>query len=228
MEIFISEKAMLRVFDIILSTLALIVLVPILLPVCLVLRLTGEGEVFYLQERIGCRGKPFMLIKFATMLKNSPQIGAGAITVTDDPRVLPVGRFLRKTKINELPQILNILRGDMSIVGPRPLMQKQFEFYDDIARQKIASLRPGLTGVGSLLFRDEERFFDGKSEPDKIYRAKISPAKQMLELWYVDNAGIGLYFKLIIMTAVSVILPRYDTSYILPEKVRGRFNDILG
>ena len=219
---------MLRIFDILFSISALIVLMPIFLPICVVLRLTGEGEIFYLQERIGCGGKPFDLLKFATMLKNSPQIGTGAITVRKDPRVLPVGRFLRKTKINELPQILNILRGDMSIVGPRPLMQKQFEFYDDVARQQIVSLRPGLTGVGSLLFRDEERFFDGNSDPDTIYRAKISPAKQILELWYVDNVGLGLYFKLIIMTVVSVVLPQFDPSFILPEKIRTQFDDILG
>ena len=107
---------MLRFFDILLSSIAFIVLVPILLPVCLLLRFTGEGEIFYAQPRVGLNGRGFKLLKFATMLKNSPQIGAGAITVTNDPRVLPVGRFLRKTKINELPQILNILRGDMSLV----------------------------------------------------------------------------------------------------------------
>lgn len=219
---------MLRLLDILISGATLIVLTPVLLPVCLLLRFTGEGEVFYTQLRIGLNGKTFKLLKFATMLKNSPQIGAGAITVTDDPRVLPVGRFLRKTKINELPQILNILRGDMSIVGPRPLMQKQFGFYNDAAREKISSLRPGLTGVGSLIFRDEEQFFDGRGDPDEIYRNKISPAKQLLEIWFVDNVSFSLYLKLIIMTAVSVVLPHYDASYFLPKKIRDQLNDILG
>ena len=91
-----------------------------LVPVAIVLRLTGEGEVFFLQERVGKDGKPFKLYKFATMLKNSPNMGTGTVTLKHDPRVLPVGRFLRKTKINELPQLLNILIGDMSVVGPRP------------------------------------------------------------------------------------------------------------
>lgn len=218
---------MLRFFDILLSSIAFIVLVPILLPVCLLLRFTGEGEIFYAQPRIGLNGRGFKLLKFATMLKNSPQIGAGAITVTNDPRVLPVGRFLRKTKINELPQILNILRGDMSLVGPRPLMRKQFMFYDETAKHKIASVRPGLTGVGSLVFRDEERFFDGSSHPDDIYRTKISPAKQVLELWYVENVSIGLYLKLILMTAISVIFPNYDVSHVLSKELRGRLNEIL-
>lgn len=224
----ISRTQILRFSDILFSALALIFLTPILLPVCLLLRFTGEGEVFYAQARIGLDGKTFKLLKFATMLKNSPQIGTGAITVTDDPRVLPVGRFLRKTKINELPQILNILRGDMSIVGPRPLMQKQFGFYDDAAREIISSIRPGLTGVGSLVFRDEERFFYGIDNPDEIYRTKISPVKQILELWYVKNVSVSLYFKMIILTAVSVILPRYDASYFLPQKIRNQINDILG
>lgn len=219
---------MLRVLDFIFSTVALLVLTPLLLPICLLLRFTGEGEVFYAQTRIGLNGKTFRLLKFATMLKNSPQIGAGAITVTNDPRVLPIGRFLRKTKINELPQILNILLGDMSIVGPRPLMPKQFGFYDDAAQKKIASVRPGLTGVGSLVFRDEERFFDGSSNPDDIYRAKISPAKQMLELWYIDNVGFRLYFELIIMTVLLVVLPNYDGSRILDREIREQLNEILG
>ena len=219
---------MLRFLDIMFSASALVVLTPLLLPVCLLLRFTGEGEIFYAQTRIGLNGKTFRLLKFATMLKNSPKIGAGAITVTNDPRVLPIGRFLRKTKINELPQILNILLGDMSIVGPRPLMQKQFGFYDDAAQKKIASVRPGLTGVGSLVFRDEERFFDESSNPDDIYRTKISPAKQMLELWYVDNVGLWLYLKLIIGTAVPVVLPNCDGSYILHKEVRERLNEILG
>ena len=218
---------MLRVLDFGFSAIALLVLMPLLLPVCILLRFTGEGEVFYAQTRIGLNGKTFKLLKFATMLKNSPQIGAGAITVTNDPRVLPIGRFLRKTKINELPQILNILLGDMSIVGPRPLMPKQFGFYDDEAQKKIAAVRPGLTGVGSLVFRDEERFFDGSSNPDDIYRTKISPAKQMLELWYVDNVGLWLYFKLIVGTVVLVVLPNCDGSYFLKEDVRKQLNEIL-
>ena len=218
---------MLRIFDIFFSTLALIVLTPVLLPFCLVLRLTGEGEIFYLQDRIGQHGKTFSLFKFATMLKNSPKMGTGGITLTDDPRVLPVGRFLRKTKINELPQIINILIGDMSIVDPRPLMEKQFSMYSNEAQALISSVRPGLTGVGSLIFRDEERFFDGHSNADEIYQTKISPAKQVLELWYIENRGLRLYFVLIIMTAISVLLPKYDISFVLKRDVRERLNDIL-
>ena len=108
-----------RTLDVVLSFLALVVLAPFLLPVVVILRFTGEGEVFYIQERAGRGGNSFGLYKFATMLKNSPNIGAGEITVREDPRVLPFGQFLRKTKLNELPQLWNIFIGDMSVVGPR-------------------------------------------------------------------------------------------------------------
>ena len=219
---------MTRLCDIVISSLALTILLPLLIPICIILRLTGEGEVFYKQERIGQNGVPFSLIKFATMMKESPQLGAGAFTITDDPRILPLGRILRKTKINELPQIINILIGDMSIVGPRPLMQKQFRFYEEDARIKIFSRRPGLTGIGSLVFRDEERFFDGSSNPEEIYRTKISPAKEILELWYAENSNLALYFFLIFMTALAVMFPRLEVSFILSGDIRKQLNEILG
>ena len=120
---------MIRTFDLILSLIALVILCPLLLPVAFILRFTGEGEVFYVQERIGLHERPFGLFKFATMLKNSPHIGTGTITVRNDPRVLPVGRILRKAKVNELPQLLNVLIGDMSVIGPRPLTQNHFGHY---------------------------------------------------------------------------------------------------
>ena len=219
---------MTRLCDIVISSLALTILLPFLIPICIILRLTGEGEVFYKQERIGQNGVPFSLMKFATMMKESPQLGAGAFTITDDPRILPLGRILRKTKINELPQIINILIGDMSIVGPRPLMQKQFRFYEEAARRKIFSRRPGLTGIGSLVFRDEERFFDGSSNPEEIYRTKISPAKEILELWYAENSNLALYFFMIFMTALAVMFPRLDVSFILCGDIRKQLNEILG
>ena len=138
---------MTRLCDIVLALIALIILCPLLLPVVLVLRLTGEGEIFYVQERIGLSQRPFGLLKFATMLKNSPHMGTGTITVRNDPRVLPVGRILRKTKINELPQLLNVLAGDMSVIGPRPLTKNHFNHYSPELRDVIGSVRPGLSGL---------------------------------------------------------------------------------
>ena len=120
-----------RILDFTLSLIAILILSPFIVPIILILRFTGEGEVFYLQKRIGKGGVEFGLLKFATMLKNSPKIGAGEITLKNDPRVLPLGRFLRKTKLNELPQLINILTGDISIVGPRPMVPNTFSKYSE-------------------------------------------------------------------------------------------------
>lgn len=196
---------MIRIFDIVLSLAALIILCPLLLPVALILRFTGEGEVFYIQERIGSDEQPFGLFKFATMLKNSPQIGTGTITVRNDPRVLPVGRILRKTKINELPQLLNVLIGDMSVIGPRPLTQNHFMHYAPEMRKTIGSVRPGLSGVGSIVFRDEERLLSDKEDPKNYYRTEIAPHKALLEVWFVENRDLWLYLKCIVLTIWVVI-----------------------
>ena len=166
-----------RFLDVVLSFLALVVLAPILVPVIVILRFTGEGEIFYTQERAGLGGNPFGLYKFATMLKNSPNIGAGEITVRGDPRVLPFGRFLRKTKLNELPQLWNIFIGDMSLVGPRPMVLNTYAYYSKEARAKLNTIRPGLTGIGSIVFRDEEHYLANHDEPMKFYREQIIPYK---------------------------------------------------
>src|SRR3954468_1176675 len=131
-----------RFFDIVFASLALLLLTPLLLPIAVILRLTGEGYVFYYQRRIGYRNKYFDIIKFATMLKNSPNMGTGSITLRNDPRLLPLGKFLRITKINELPQVLNVLNGDMSIVGPRPLVDKTFNAYPEEIRYKVYDSKP--------------------------------------------------------------------------------------
>ena len=194
-----------RFLDVVLSFLALMVLAPLLLPVVAILRFTGEGEIFYIQERVGRGGNSFGLYKFATMLKNSPNIGAGEITVRGDPRVLPFGKLLRKTKLNELPQLWNILIGDMSIVGPRPMVPKTFAHYPEKARKKLITIRPGLTGIGSIVFRDEERYLADRDDPMKFYREHIIPYKSNLELWFVENYTGWLYIKIIFVTAWVVV-----------------------
>lgn len=194
-----------RFLDIILSFLALVLLAPFFVPVVVILKFTGEGEIFYIQERSGRNGNSFGLYKFATMLKNSPNIGSGEITIQDDPRVLPFGSFLRKTKLNELPQLLNIFRGDMSVVGPRPMVPSTYKYYPEAVRQKLNTIRPGLTGIGSIIFRDEERYLANRKEPMKFYRDHIIPYKSDLELWFLQNNSIWLYIKIIIVTAWIVI-----------------------
>jgi len=153
-----------RIIDILLAVLTLLVLLPLFVPIIIILLLTGEHKVFYLQNRVGYNNKNFRIIKFATMLVNSANMGSGSLTLKNDPRVLPFGTFLRKTKINELPQILNIIIGDLSIVGPRPQMLVDFEKYSEEVQQKIYQVRPGLTGIGSIVFRDEESLISEASE----------------------------------------------------------------
>lgn len=197
-----------RGFDIFFSVIALLILLPFFLIIIPVLLVTGEGDVFYRQERIGKHGKPFSVLKFATMLRNSPNIGTGTLTVQDDPRVLPFGKFLRKTKINELPQLINVLWGDMSLIGPRPLTVDKYDLYDAQKQDIIYSSRPGLSGIGSIVFRDEENYVSRHKNPEKYYEDIIVPAKVSLELWYSRNACLINYLLLILITAWVIIFPK--------------------
>jgi lipopolysaccharide/colanic/teichoic acid biosynthesis glycosyltransferase len=199
-----------RIIDVLLSLLALLVLLPLFIPIVVILLLTGEHKVFYLQTRVGYKNKDFKIIKFATMLSNSANMGSGSLTLKNDPRVLPFGTFLRKTKINELPQILNIIIGDLSIVGPRPQMQVDFEKYSDEVKKKIYCVRPGLTGIGSIIFRDEESLISVASEnenPHDFYKRVIAPYKGELEMWYQKKHSLILDFQLIFMTAWAIVSP---------------------
>jgi lipopolysaccharide/colanic/teichoic acid biosynthesis glycosyltransferase len=196
-----------RLLDIVFSGLALLVLSPLLLPIALALRLSGEGEVFYVQQRIGRGGRMFGLYKFATMLKDSPNLGTGTVTVKHDPRVLPMGRFLRKTKLNELPQLLNIFKGDMSVIGPRPQTKRCFDAFPASSQAEIIKVRPGLSGVGSIVFRDEEDLMHASAEPERFYDDVIMPYKGRLEEWYVANQGLWTYLRCIAVTAWVVLVP---------------------
>ncbi|BAU57073.1 lipid carrier : UDP-N-acetylgalactosaminyltransferase [Halorhodospira halochloris] len=196
-----------RFFDVLFSGLAIVVLAPLMLPIMLILRLTGEGEIFYRQTRVGRGGEHFALLKFATMLKDSPNIGPGEITLKEDPRILPFGKFLRKTKLNELPQLINILKGDLSVVGPRPQVPNTFAQYPEAAKQDIGRVRPGLSGIGSIVFRDEERYLDNQEDPHTFYRETIIPYKADLERWYVRNQSLRVYFEVILLTVWVILFP---------------------
>ena len=202
-----------RFFDVFLSSIALIFLSPLLLPIIIILKLTGEGEVFFMQERIGRNGRLFKLIKFATMLKNSPNLGTGTVTMKHDPRILPVGKFLRKTKINELPQLLNILLGDMSVVGPRPLTIETFGSYSSDTQDRIKGVRPGLSGVGSIIFREEEEILHGPYASTHFYNKVIAPYKGALEEWFVLNKGVYIYFVIIFITIWVIFFPKTNVAW---------------
>lgn len=196
-----------RFFDIVFSGLALLVLAPLLLPIVVLLRFSGEGEVFFVQQRVGKDGNKFGLLKFATMLKNSPNMGTGTVTVKNDPRILPMGQFLRKTKINELPQLLNILKGDMSVIGPRPQAQRCFDAFSKDVQGEIIKVRPGLSGIGSIVFRDEESLLHGAGDHVGFYDNVIAPYKGDIEKWYIRNQGLKNYFLLIFLTVWVVLFP---------------------
>jgi lipopolysaccharide/colanic/teichoic acid biosynthesis glycosyltransferase len=203
-----------RIIDFILALLAFVLLSPIMVPVVIGLLLTGEHYVFYFQKRIGFKNKPFYIWKFATMLKASPNLAGGLHTTRKDPRILPMGGFLRKTKINELPQVINILKGDMSIVGPRPLVDKTFEPYPEHVKTSIYNVKPGLTDIGSIVFRDEERLLSEASMPaPEFYSKHISPYKGELELWYQKHLSFYTDFMLIFLTAWAILKPESELVY---------------
>ena len=196
-----------RFFDILFSVLALLILLPLFIPLCLVLRLTAEGHVFFFQPRIGRDGKIFGLIKFATMLKDSPSIGTGTITIDNDPRILPFGRYLRKSKINELPQLINVLVGEMSLVGPRPLTEENFLLYDTKVQKCIKSVAPGLSGIQQVVIKDEESLIKKSGNAQKFYSETLAPYKGKLEVWYVNDRSLYVYFSVIFCTVWNFIAP---------------------
>ena len=193
-----------RIFDLLFSLIALIILSPILLPIIILLKLTGEHEVFYFQKRIGYKNKEFDIWKFATMLKNSPNIGTGEITLRNDPRVTKMGKFLRITKINELPQVINVLKGDMSIVGARPQMKKGFDLYTEDVKKVIYNTRPGITGIGSIIFRDEEKIVSESNDIQQTYK-QIFEYKGELEKWYQQHISFYTDFMIIFLTAWHIV-----------------------
>ena len=199
-----------RLLDIVVSLITLIILLPVFIPIIIILRCSAEGEVFYFQERYGVRNTKFQIWKFATMLKNSINMGTGSITLKDDPRVTKIGSFLRKTKINELPQIVNILKGDISLVGPRPLVEKTFSAYSEEVQSKIYNVKPGLTGIGSIIFRDEESIISAikDEDPHEFYKRVIAPYKGELEMWYQKHNSFILDLQLIFLTAWVIVFPK--------------------
>jgi lipopolysaccharide/colanic/teichoic acid biosynthesis glycosyltransferase len=207
-----------RCMDILSSLVALIVLSPFLILVATLLRCTGEGYVFYRQERVGRDGRPFHLLKFATMLKDSPNLPGGLLTTKGDPRILPVGRILRATKINEIPQLLNVLSGDMSLIGPRPQAKPHFDVFPEHVRREIIKVRPGLSGIGSIMVRDEDSILAeyGKDEHE-FYAQDIAPYKGELEVWYVQHHSGALDLLLMVMTVWVILFPRTQ----LPLKLLG-------
>ena len=214
-----------RFFDIVFSLLALIILLPLFIPIIILLLLTGEHEVFFRQNRVGFHNEIFRIWKFATMLKNSPNMGSGDVTTRNDPRVTKMGQFLRISKLNELPQLINILTGDMSFVGPRPLMKAGFDRYSDEMKEKVYQVKPGLTGIGSIVFRDEELIITKSSlAPHECYRQVILPYKGAVEVWYQKHVSFYTDCMILFLTSWYIIFSNSKLVYkVFPSLPRRSF-----
>ena len=190
-----------RAFDILCSFLGLAVLSPVLLVVSVLEADTSPGGVFFRQERIGKDGRPFRIFKFRSMRKDNAGL---KITTGNDSRITPVGRFLRKSKIDELPQLINVLVGDMSFVGPRPEVADYVNLYTPYQRQ-VLLVRPGITGLASIRFRNENDLLTASDDPNRTYVEQIMPRKIDLDLEYIPHASVFYDIKLIFQTFAVVI-----------------------
>jgi lipopolysaccharide/colanic/teichoic acid biosynthesis glycosyltransferase len=192
-----------RVFDVAVVLPALIFLAPVLLLVALAVRLSGRGPVLFKQERMGRNLKPFRILKFRTMVDAAERLGPG-VTRDNDPRVTPLGRVLRQTKLDELPQLINVLVGDMSLVGPRPELPRYVERFPEEYRE-ILRVRPGITDPASIAYRDESALIEPGEDSEEQYVRVILPHKLRLSREYVENASLGRDLALILQTVASVI-----------------------
>jgi lipopolysaccharide/colanic/teichoic acid biosynthesis glycosyltransferase len=199
-----------RFFDVYFCCVALLVLTPLFLIVAVVLRVTGDGEILYRQRRVGKGGEPFYLYKFVTMREGVISGHNKTLTIENDKRILPVGHVLRRLKINELPQLFNILRGDMSVIGPRPQTPECFAVFPKSAQKVITEVSPGLSGIGSIAFHNEEAILHSRESGEFFYEQRIMPFKAKLEEWYVENRSLRNYFILIFLTIWVMLFSRAD------------------
>lgn len=206
-----NNEFLIRLADILISLTALVFLSPVLVLLSMILRLTGEGHIFYWQPRVGIEGRTFNLCKFATMLENSPNLGTQTITLKNDDRVLPIGVYLRKWKLNELPQLWNVLIGEMSMVGPRPQPLRCFDAFSSEQKKIIITVKPGITGIAAIFFRAEDSLMDGENANLDFYDNVIASYKGELEVWYIQNASASMYLRILVATVLSVIFPAGNT-----------------
>ena len=190
-----------RLFDMVCAALGLLVLSPVLLVCALLVGLTTPGGVLFRQERIGKDGVPFTIYKFRSMRKDNAGL---KISTSRDTRITPVGRVLRKTKLDELPQLWNVLKGDMSFVGPRPEVREYTDLYTPEQRQ-VLMVRPGVTGLASIRYRNENELLTASSDPNRTYIDEVMPAKLALDLKYIPRACVSYDIKLIWETLVTVV-----------------------
>lgn len=195
------KRMLKRLFDIVVSAAVLLVLSPLLLVIALWVKLSSPGPMFYKATRVGLHGKEFKLYKFRSMVVGADRLGPG-VTGASDPRITPVGKFLRRTKLDEFPQFLNVLRGDMSIVGPRPEDPRYVALYTPEQR-KVLEVRPGITSLASVQYRHEEKMLTGE-DWEEMYIKNILPRKVQVDLVYLKEKGFFLDFKIVLLTIGSL------------------------
>src|SRR3990167_1938811 len=191
-----------RLFDLILSFLGLLILSPFFVAIAIAIKRDSVGMIFYKGKRIGRFGKPFLIYKFRTMVVNADKKGASS-TADDDTRLTKIGIFLRKYKLEDLPQLINILKGEMSFVGPRPQVAWVVKLYND-EEKKILNVRPGITDYASIKFSNEGEILKGSSDPDKAYMEKIHPEKMKLGLQYAQNHSLWIDIKILYKTFITI------------------------
>lgn len=196
-------KALIRLFDILISLCGLLFLCPLFIIVAIWIVIDNPGPVFYRQQRVGLNGKNFGLIKFRSMRVGADKMSL--ITIGErDPRVTRAGFYIRKYKLDELPQLINVFIGDMSLVGPRPEVRKYVDLYTP-EQQKVLTIKPGITDYASIEYIDENALLATSDNPDKTYVEEIMPAKIALNMRYINHQTIGEYFKIIVLTFVKII-----------------------
>jgi len=192
-----------KIFDFLVSFFGLIIFSPLFLIIAILIKLDSEGPVFYRGERVGKDGKPFRIFKFRTMVKDAEKMG-GPSTSADDPRLTKFGKFLRKYKLDELPQLINVLKGEMSLVGPRPEVPSEVETYNEETKKIILSVKPGMTDLATLANLHEEEILKGSEDPHQTYRKLIKPRKLKLAVEYVKKRSFWLDLVIILKTIKSL------------------------
>jgi lipopolysaccharide/colanic/teichoic acid biosynthesis glycosyltransferase len=194
---------MIRILDVFFSITGLVLLSPILFIISVIILIESKGGIFYLQERIGKNGIPFKLFKFRSMAAGSDS--KGLLTVgMNDARITKSGQFIRKYKMDELPQLINVLKGEMSLVGPRPEVKKYVDLYTETQR-KVLSVKPGMTDLASIEFSNENELLEKQSNPEEYYIQEIMPKKIDLNMMFIENPNLTNYFKLILKTGLKII-----------------------
>jgi len=196
-----------RLFDLVFSLIGVLLLSPMFVLAAILIKLDSPGPVLYRGTRVGRGGKPFKMLKFRTMVADAEKVGALA-TPEGDPRVTRVGRFLRKYKLDELPQLFNVLKGEMSLVGPRPEAALYFEYYTPEERSVILSVRPGITDYGSLYYHDEGKLLTGTDDPVRAYVERVREHKVKLQMKYIQERSLLLDMKIILRTIMTILQTR--------------------